>query len=510
MNIDLTQYVIAKWGSWFLDKAAFSPNELRLGSLQDGVTLAGPVRVRVSVQARNQFTLFGSSGVALQARDVYCYTLDIPPGQMWTYPAPRALTVAPPPVLSAAAPPLDATGAVVTGVAPAVDTTALSGSVLEVAAAALLRREALWGANAGFGIAIRPAGSGLCADPCAPDPCRTVDPCAPRKNECHCGGGCASGCGCRCEEHGDDLPCDFATGGGSQLGRFFPAACEPCAPGAFIGMPAIKGPSLLVPPARGGTIRTRYFNGMFITKEDLWTDQNNNRIKHALMNRAMGQGVVWGLDVGLDGDAVCVHPGYAVDCCGNDIVISSAYRVDAAALVRDPAAATTLSKGKAQRMNLLLEYFECPEEPRPVHGDPCAPDMVSCEMSRIRETGRLRLVPPCEVDDSGPIKDFLDDVRRLKGDPVVGTIMSGAVPTAAALAAQVPFSVLVEGLDDKGVVGFNTFQPRLSTDPNPTVTGDVAGVKGRSLMNGLRVTITAAPNFARVGATSCGTRRPAR
>ena len=485
MQIDLTKYVIAKWGPWLEQKDAWSPNELRLGSLQDGVTLAGPLRVRVAVQARNQFTQFGSSRVALQSRDVYCYTLDIAPGQLWTYPAAQ-LNVA---TLSSGR---DASGAVIEGGAPAGD-AALSGRGFEVAAVAL-GREALWGANAGFGISIRPAGPDVCADPCATDP-RAADPCdarPSRKNECRCGGGCASGCGCRSEGTADDLPCDYATGSGSQLDRFFPAACEPCTPGAFVGTPPVKRPALLVPPARGGTVRTRYFNGMFITKEDLWTDQNNNRIKHALMNRAMGQGVVWGLDVAFDGNAVCVLPGYAVDCCGNDIVISSPYRVDAEALVRDPAAAaSSLSTRSARRMNLLLEYFECPEQPRPVHGDPCAPDSVSCEMSRIRETGRLRLVPPCDVDDSGPIKDFLDEVRRLKGDPVVGTILSDPGPAAPSLAVKVPFSVLIEGLDDQGVVGSNTFRPKLTTDSSPIVTGDVKGLPSRSLMNGVRVTVTA-------------------
>ncbi len=427
MNIDLTNYVIANLsrGPWLDDTSALTASELRLANVRDMVTLAGPLRVRVCVQALNHFTVIGAADVALQARDVYSYTLDIPPGQMWTYPEPRALAASLSPAARArlerevtlAAPP---GGGGVRGRAeasnPAVDNPQLS-------TAALLTREPIWGANAGFGIAIRPVGSDLCADPCAPDPCRPVDPCAPKP--CQCGGNCCgSSCGCSCHSGGDDLPCDFATGRGGQLGRFFPAACEPCAPGAFVGMPPIKGPSLVVPPARGGTLRTRYFNGMFITKEDLWTDQNNNRIKHALMNRAMGQGVVWGLDVCLDGDVVCVLPGYGVDCCGNDIVISSAYRVDAQALLRDPAAAAVLAKSRSAQMNLLVEYFECPESPRPVHGDPCAPDTVSCEMSRIRETARLRLVPPCPVDDSGPIKDFLNEVQALKGDTVVGPMLT--------------------------------------------------------------------------------------
>ena len=462
MNIDLTQYVVAKWGAWFLDKEAFSSSELRLGTVLDGVTLAGPLCIRVAVQARNQFTLFGTSAVALQARDVFSYKLDIPPGQTWTYPGPRALR----PQLETAptTPLLDAAGARLEGIATR------PGIIVDPVFGQDYGKDVLWGSNAGFGVAIRACGPDLCADPCAPDPCRPVDPCAPKK-DCHCGGkcgcggggGCGGGCGCGCHEgHGDELPCDFATGSGSRLGAFFPAACEPCAPGAFVGMPPQKGPSLMVPAARGGTVRTRYFNGMFITKEDLWADQNNNRIKHALMNRAMGQGVVWGFDVCLDGDVVCVLPGYGVDCCGNDIVVSCAYRVDSQALLRDPAASKpAFSTGRgARRMSLLLEYYECPEEPRPVHGDPCAPDSVRCEMSRIRETARLRLVPPCDVDDSGCIKDFLDEVKKLKGDRVVGPILTAGLATPAPSmpmsmpaptltttpATSVPFQIVVKGI----------------------------------------------------------------
>src|SRR5207245_8357201 len=92
MNIDLTNYVIPRlsWGPWLKEKDAITPGELRLANVLDGVTLAGPLRVRICVQARNQFTLLGTSSVALQTRDVYSYTLDIPPGQMWSYPSPRA------------------------------------------------------------------------------------------------------------------------------------------------------------------------------------------------------------------------------------------------------------------------------------------------------------------------------------------------------------------------------------------------------------------------------------
>jgi hypothetical protein len=210
-----------------------------------------------------------------------------------------------------------------------------------------------------------------------------------------------------------ELPCDFAVADLQDTARFFPAACEPCAPGAQIGLPP-GGPSLAIPTADGGCIRPRFFNGMFITKEDLEAEQRYMRMKLRLQNRASGQGVVWGLNVGKQGNTVCVLPGYAVDCCGNDLTVTTLYKVDISTLLRDPAAAAALGSGKPQRMHLLLEYVECPSDPRPVHADPCASGTERCEMSRVRETVRLRLVPPRDPSTAGPIQSFIDRVKALR------------------------------------------------------------------------------------------------
>src|SRR5205823_6496212 len=94
------------------------------------------------------------------------------------------------------------------------------------------------------------------------------------------------------------------------------SACEPCN-GSVIGLPPPGSVALVTPPADGGCVRTRFFNGMFITREDLETEQRYHRLKSRLHNRAAGAGVVWGLGVGRQGDRVCVLPGYAVDCCAS-------------------------------------------------------------------------------------------------------------------------------------------------------------------------------------------------
>ena len=129
-----------------------------------------------------------------------------------------------------------------------------------------------------------------------------------------------------------DLPCDYAVGNLTNVGQFFPVGCEPCGSGP-VRLPPTCGPSLAVMPASGGCVRPRFFNGMNITREDLETQLRYLRLKNQLQRRADGDGVVWGLGLGRDGSSVCVQPGYAVDCCGNDSTrCTSAYKVEAATL----------------------------------------------------------------------------------------------------------------------------------------------------------------------------------
>lgn len=235
-----------------------------------------------------------------------------------------------------------------------------------------------------------------------------------------------------------DLPCDFAVADLPHVGRFFPSGCEPCPPDASIGLPPGCGTTLAIPGAAGGCVRPRFFNGMFITREDMEAELLYLRLKLRLHNRAAGQGVVWGLDVGRDGHQVCVLPGYAVDCCGNDLALTTPYTVDIRTLLCDPAAAKLLATCQPQCLHLLLEYVECPEGPRPVHGDPCSPHTTRCEMSRIRETVRLRLVPPRPFDPRGPISAFLDELKALQKDPARPDLLREPL-TPAPTPATVPF-----------------------------------------------------------------------
>ena len=288
-----------------------------------------------------------------------------------------------------------------------------------------------------------------------------------------------------------DVPCDFAVASMPHTGQFFPSGCEGCPPGSVIGVPPTCGPTLDIPTARGGCVRPRFFNGMFLTREDLETQLRYVRLKNRLQNRAAGQGVVWGLPVQRHGNKVRVGPGYAVDCCGNDLTVTCDYDVDVATLLRDPASCHLLTEGP-RRLHLLLEYVECPEEPRPVHGDACSPQTTLCEMSRLRETVRLRLVPPRDHEPSGPIRGFLDRLKEHLASvpidrlPVVGEV---EVP-AAVIEPLVPFTVKFEIRNPASGQTPVTLQPPVGG--TSSATGDIGTNSGFSQVT---VTVTAHAGF---------------
>ncbi|MEB3260939.1 MAG: hypothetical protein VKP63_09970 [Cyanobacteriota bacterium] len=378
--LDLTRYIVASSGIWtnpdqdqednpfaFVRADTFSPERLLLRWAGDFVALTGPLRVRVTVQSENltvplayvsRFAPNSGDVAILRPKGLQAAGLGLQASTVYSY------------VLEVGA-----------GQAwPFSLNEQLSRSGL-----AALRDGGLdqLGNNLGFRVIIEPAFAVPASVPAAPS---------------------------------TDLPCDFAVADRADTARFFPVACEPCE-ASVIGLPPSDAVSLVTPAAEGGCVRTRFFNGMFITREDLETEQRYHRLKAKLHNRAAGAGVVWGLGIGWQGGQVCVAPGYGVDCCGNDLALTTTYRVDGAALIADPAAASLVRQPGARRLCLLLEFVECPSHPRPVHGDPCAPEVSRCEMSRIRESVRLRLVPPRDVDvdkASAPLSRFLAEVAGLR------------------------------------------------------------------------------------------------
>jgi len=89
----------------------------------------------------------------------------------------------------------------------------------------------------------------------------------------------------------------------------------------------------------GSYVRPLFFAGQLLTEDDLQTLANYVAGKNRLHNRYLfGPGVVCGLQVSCDPchcGQVTVSPGYALDCCGNDIFVSCPQTLDINKMIRD-------------------------------------------------------------------------------------------------------------------------------------------------------------------------------
>jgi hypothetical protein len=177
---------------------------------------------------------------------------------------------------------------------------------------------------------------------------------------------------------------------------------------------------LVIGALAGGLQRTAFFNGMFLTQSDMDVEQRFWRMKRRLTNRALGQGVVWGLRLLWDkvNDRFVLHPGYGLDCCGNDLVVSQLYEIRTGDLIdtSDPAVQALLANPDANgrsEVAVVLQYVECPEEPRPIHKDACGTSSTTCSPSRTRETTRLLLAAPMAAAIT-PIDAFWNSLQEFK------------------------------------------------------------------------------------------------
>lgn len=189
----------------------------------------------------------------------------------------------------------------------------------------------------------------------------------------------------------------------------------PCVPGAF----------------PGGLTRTRFYDGMLLTQTHLEREQKYWIMKRKLTNRALGNGVVWGLR--LEWDKVkhkfLLNPGYAIDCCGNDLVVECPQEIIESKLVdkHDPTLQELLSSvnGNADscakskpdqpvKLGVVLKYTECAGDPLPVYEDDCTSNVTHCEYSSVRESAMLCLAPPPAEPDATPVDKFCNKLDVIK------------------------------------------------------------------------------------------------
>jgi hypothetical protein len=198
--------------------------------------------------------------------------------------------------------------------------------------------------------------------------------------------------------------------------------------------------------ASQGFTRPRFFAGQLLTEEDLDLLSEYIVGKSRLRNRTLfGDGVVCGLQVTCNpcgGGTVIVHPGSAIDCCGNDIVVPCEQKLDINAMVRqlridslggydcgDPCAdskAQGSGKGAATDENptgkkasmprefcLYLKYCEELTDPVAAYSTDEACGAQACEPTRVKEGFRFEL--RCPAPEKAP-DDFLARAIKCLGD----------------------------------------------------------------------------------------------
>ncbi|MFE1931968.1 coiled-coil domain-containing protein [Streptomyces sp. NPDC059474] len=143
-------------------------------------------------------------------------------------------------------------------------------------------------------------------------------------------------------------------------------------------------------------VRPRFFAGQLLTEDDLSLLVEYTTAKARLHNRSLyGQGVICGLGVTCDpcgGGTVAVHPGHALDCAGNDIVVPCTERVDVQALLRERRISglgvdcgENCDDEGGRSYGLYVRYRELPVEPVAPYAteEPCP--SPGCVPSRIQE-----------------------------------------------------------------------------------------------------------------------------
>lgn len=190
--------------------------------------------------------------------------------------------------------------------------------------------------------------------------------------------------------------------------------------------------------------RLHYFHGMLLAEQDFRDEQAYFREKLKLHNRLLhGYGIVVGLGLTKEMTTVdphhCevyIHPGVALDCDGNEIVVCKEHPVGLKTRVEElkqlgyfKDLSDCSPPAGAKKLYVGIRYCECQSDPAPQYTSECSDDQLQPEFSRVREGFRSRLftekeLPPCpdfhsgrEKTDCGQNDDPCEGALHCKADP---------------------------------------------------------------------------------------------
>ena len=197
--------------------------------------------------------------------------------------------------------------------------------------------------------------------------------------------------------------------------------------------------------------RPHYFCGHLLTDTDLALEQRYVVEKNKLYNRTLhGYGVVCGLRLTCDhscSGGIMVGDGYAIDDCGNDLVVCEPARFDVigtlrkkGCLIETPTPDPCKPKEEQPDCKVRQCFYVtiCYQEEEADFTTPfvagCRPKVTECEHTRIREGFRFDVVSelPKQVDWRIDLERRLEHCRRLFKEGPFATALSEGKSTLQA------------------------------------------------------------------------------
>jgi hypothetical protein len=146
------------------------------------------------------------------------------------------------------------------------------------------------------------------------------------------------------------------------------------------------GAIVVADPPMTAPVRNRYFYGKMLDRRHLEMEQAYFVDHRRRLNRlTVGFGVVCGLEItpGTDGKAICIAPGFAIDGCGREIVVTEQICIDDPSQLTD-GCGRPAGTAAASEVTICLAYHECDTDPSPVLVDDC--DVrEGCAAGAVRE-----------------------------------------------------------------------------------------------------------------------------
>jgi hypothetical protein len=212
----------------------------------------------------------------------------------------------------------------------------------------------------------------------------------------------------------------------------------PNTPAATYSQSAVEAQSCRWPPPwslRSGLMsfqRPNYFCGHLLTDADLTLEQRYFREKTRLYHRALdGHGIVCGLRLTCDHNCpggILVGRGYAIDDCGNDLVLPERARFDLVSrliekglITQEPSPDPCSSETVKSECHFQQCFYItiCYQEDETDFATPlvtaCQPMLSECEATRISEAVRLDVVDtlPSEESAESALKRRLESCFKI-------------------------------------------------------------------------------------------------